>query len=148
MFWPFKKLSSREKVAKKLKKHIKALQKKGEFVRVCMEYWFSLKDDENYIKRGIVVEDSSRANKDVSLSALLLLNSWKRDTESDKQTKELMYAVSWRGYISSLSTISLEEFHTLEEHELMDLYHKRVEKATRAFEKWERTDFDFFDVVQ
>mgnify|MGYP000577856714 CR=1 FL=1 len=48
MFWPFKKLSSREKVTKILKKHIKALLKNEEFVRVCMEYWFSLKDDENY----------------------------------------------------------------------------------------------------
>ena len=156
-------------VQKELKRIRKFILKSGGSEKICYDYWKFLENHKLYQDWRIVAEEDAPHSKLVAiLSALDLLNSWKKTTDVDKTIKDIMELLSKRVYISAHLSFNHEELAelyresggiigqiTLDPSKAplieVDIRKKIVEKITKAesgWLHWKENGFDLFEAIQ
>jgi len=149
---------------KKIRKYIK---KNGGAEKICYDYWTAFRDDEFHKEVGLVLEDSVPYEKfAVTISALDLLDSWKKEGDNDPAIKEVMRLLSLRVYVASLTSINSEELDELHQSlvdvvgdtddekdkiermdlELKEIVRERKSEAEKAWTRWK--DAETFDILE
>jgi len=105
----------RRTAQKEFKRLRKFILKSGGSEKVCYEYWKFLENHRWFQDWGIVLENEAPYSKlVVMLSALDLLESWKKTTDKDEKTiRDLMELLSMRVYIAASLSFELEEIEEL-----------------------------------
>ena len=105
----------RSTAQQELKRLRKLIVESGGSERICYEYWKFLENHKWFQDWGIVLENDAPYSKLIAmLSALNLLESWKKTTDKDdKKIRDLLELLSKRVYVSACLSFDVEEVNAL-----------------------------------
>lgn len=152
-----------------LKRIRNAVLKAGGPERVCYAYWKFLEGNALFKELGVATVDGAPFPKMMAvMSALDLLNSWKKTSDKDPNIKELMELLARRVYVAALLSLDHEGLAALHaqaggvpgeittdseaaiqiETRLRAEVEARKSTAEAAWLRWKNAEFDVFEAIR